>query len=435
MFRRWSLFLGLLVAACTVPSPSPEAFQTATVPATSIPNLLATTSVAAAPVVGDTEIAVTEPTTLKLWLPPDFAPDLATSAGKLFLAQLDAFSENNPGVQVDVRVKSISGDGGIVDSMRTASVAAPGALPDLIVVDLPTLRTIAREDLILPLDELFPSETIGDYYSPLLEEARIEGDLLGLPFASDAQVLVYSTALYASPPATWADVLQGDGLYLFPAMDQQALASLHQYIALGGQLTDENGNPAMESSALQEVFNYYAEARKAGLISSRSLEAASDFDAWVGYKELQAALAVTSARIYLSERDLVVNTDATVIPTRDGNRLALAESWYYALGRTDVSRQPLALALFNWLTAPENLSAWSLQAGYLPTRLSAVALWPPESSAAFAAEVMSAARPRPSNFLLSSIGPSLFTGVDQILRGQITPPVAAESVIDAIQSQ
>ena len=435
MFRRWSLFLGWLVAACTAPSPSPEAVQTAIVPATSIPNLLPTTSVAAGSVVGDTEIAVAEPTALKLWLPPDFAPDPETTAGKLFLAQLDAFSENNRGVQVDVRVKSISGDGGIVDSMRTASVTAPGALPDLIVVAIPTLRTIAREDLILPLDELFPSEIIGDYYGPLLDEARIEGDLLGLPFASDAQVLVYSTALYASPPATWADVLQGDGLYLFPAMDQQALASLHQYIALGGQLTDDSGNPVLESSALQEVFNYYAEARNAGLISSRSLVAASDFEAWVGYKELEAALVVTSARIYLSERDLVVNTDATVIPTRDGNRLALAESWYYALGRTDASRQPLALALFNWLTAPENLSVWSLQAGYLPTRTSAVALWPAESSAAFAAEVMSAALPRPSNTLLNSIGPSLFTGVDRILRGQITPPAAAESVIDTLQSQ
>lgn len=369
-----------------------------------------------------------------MWIAADFPQDPETPGGAEFFAQLAAFSAANPGVEVDVRVKNMSGAGGIVDTLHTAGAAAPGALPDLIAVDIQTLITAARDDLLVPLDDLTSPESTADFFPASIEPARIDEQLMGLPFASNAEVLVYSTELFASPPVTWSDILQGGGVFLFPAADPAALATLHQYIALGGELADESGSPALDEVRLQAVFDLYVETRAAGLVEARSLSLTTSDEAWAAYAELRAPLAVTDAHTYLSRRQLVAATGATVLPTRDGNRLALTETWYYALARTDAERQPLAQALLNWLVAPENLAAWTLQAGYLPPRAAAIAAWPEGAPAAFAAEVQAAARPRPDAQLLATLGSPVNVGVDRILRGLTTPPAAAEAVVAALET-
>ena len=65
---------------------------------------------------------------ITFWLPPAFDPENGSPEGELLRQQLQAFSAANPDVTVNVRVKALSGSGGLLDSLTAASLAAPAAL-------------------------------------------------------------------------------------------------------------------------------------------------------------------------------------------------------------------------------------------------------------------------------------------------------------------
>src|SRR5205823_917606 len=53
------------------------------------------------------------------------------------------------------------------------------------------------------LDGLVPDHVIGDFMPLLLELARVDGGLYGLPRNIDVRLLHYRTDLIQSPPKTW----------------------------------------------------------------------------------------------------------------------------------------------------------------------------------------------------------------------------------------
>src|SRR5574340_1519023 len=69
--------------------------------------------------------------TVVLWVPPQFNPGSGTPAGDQLQKRLDQFMEVNPGVLVEPRVKGASGPGGLLESLTTSSIAAPGAMPSV----------------------------------------------------------------------------------------------------------------------------------------------------------------------------------------------------------------------------------------------------------------------------------------------------------------
>ncbi len=89
--------------------------------------------------------------TLHLWLPPEFDPNDGTLAGNLLKARLEEFTAQNPGVSIEVRLKAVQGAGGLLESLVTASAAAPLALPDLVTLPRPLLEFSRPEGADLPL--------------------------------------------------------------------------------------------------------------------------------------------------------------------------------------------------------------------------------------------------------------------------------------------
>jgi ABC-type glycerol-3-phosphate transport system substrate-binding protein len=110
----------------------------------------------------------------------------------------------------------------------------------------------------------------------------------------------------------------------------------------------------------------------------------------------------------------------------------LAETWYYALVRTDMARESGAWELLDWLLQPQNLGTWALKAGYLPPRADAVASWPPEAPADFAHLVLAAAHPNPDAATPALIGPPLGKAVRNVIGGDATSSAAAREVIQEI---
>jgi len=368
--------------------------------------------------------------TLRLWFPPQLAPTGEDPAGQRLRAQLQAFEDSHPGWRIEVRVKKMAGQGGLLNALQTTLQSAPAMSPDVVVTDGLLLASAAP--FLQPLTAYFGEDELSDFYPFALQAARIDNQLLGLPFAADAFGLAYSNSVYVTPPLAWVDINTGAGPLWLPLNDPTALITLQQYVALGGLLTDETGNPAIDSTLLTQVLAYYQFLQVNNLISTGSLGAASPAETWVAYRENRATSAATLTSTYFAERDRVAATGFTLLPTREGNRLTFASQWNYALVSTDATRQGIALELMRWLTAPENLGEWTLAAQQLPTRGKALAQWPNPDLRAIAGEAVTAAQPIPVPSLLNVLGPPITTAVQSVLAGQASPEAAANAAAQAI---
>lgn len=369
---------------------------------------------------------------LRLWLPPQFAPSPDTAGGEVLLAELSAFEEVHPGWQIDARIKTVTGEGGLINSLQTTLRAAPNLGPDVIALDSPMLMEAAP--VVQPLDTTLAADDLADFYPFALQAARVNNQLDGLPFAADALGLAYSTTAYAVPPQTWIDLHDVGPLWL-PLADPAALVTLQQYLALGGALTDTAGQPSIDESLLAEVLAHYQVMQIAGSLPAASFSVSDSSQTWTTFRENRAVAASAFAGQYLADRTRVTATAFTLLPTRDGNRLTFASQWNFALVTTDPARQAVALDLMRWLTAPDNLGAWTSAAGVLPTRSGALAAWSDPATKALAGEALAAAVPMPSPEVLAVISPPVTAAVQAVLKGQATPEEAAKRAAEAIKQK
>src|SRR4029077_1753275 len=65
----------------------------------------------------------------------------------------------------------------------------------------------SQKHFLAPLDELIEPGLLTDFVPLLLELARVDGQLYGVPRNIDVRLLHYRTDLIEGPPATWDDLL------------------------------------------------------------------------------------------------------------------------------------------------------------------------------------------------------------------------------------
>jgi ABC-type glycerol-3-phosphate transport system substrate-binding protein len=359
--------------------------------------------------------------TLRLWLPPQFAPSPDTPGGKVLAAQLAAFEEAK-GWHVEVRIKKAAGQGGLIDFLHTSLQAAPTVSPDVIALDTSMLTFAA--DAIQPLTSFTEGDVI-DFYSFALQAVRSNNTFVALPFAADTLGFAYSTTAYALPPRTWSDLKPEAGVAALPLNDPTALVTLQQYVALGGALTDEAGQPTLEAAVLAQVLRDYQQMQVAGMWPVESASMSNVDESWIIYRESRASGAAAFFGAYLADRRRVAATAFAPLPTHTGARAAFSRQWNYALLTSDPARQAIALELMLWLTAPENLGEWSLAASVLPARSQALSEWSDFSLASAAEQLLTVAQPEPSQTVLVVVGPPVTAAVQSVLNGQASPEMAA----------
>ena len=112
------------------------------------------------------------PVTLRIWVPPQFDPASDSPGGAIFQARLDEFATRKPNIRIEVRVKSVDGYGGILDTLTTASAAAPLALPDLVALPRHALETAAEVGVLHPYDGLTTVLDDPDWYDRKKQSLR-----------------------------------------------------------------------------------------------------------------------------------------------------------------------------------------------------------------------------------------------------------------------
>jgi multiple sugar transport system substrate-binding protein len=416
-----AIMLWLLLAGCSELPISGQA--TATLVPTQTPTILPTSTVE------PTQIPA-RPATILIWLPPQFDLNNGTPGSELLKERLDEFTARRSGIKVDVRVKALSGTGGILDSLIAANAAAPLALPDLILIPRDILENAALKGLLFPLDDLISPLDDGDWYPYAQQLAHLQNSTFGLPFAGDALVLLYRPAEVQEPPRDWPATLEVNAPLIFPAAGEQSQFTITEYMAAGGKVEDEEGRPMLDVDTLEKMLTFFQSAESAGVMPFWLTQYTTDQQAWEAYNEAQSNLVVTWISRFLSE--LPVDTDAAPVPTPEGAPFTLANGWVWALSNPQVERHAAALELAEFLTTSDFLSQWTAASGYLPPRSSALDGWSNTTLQRLAEQIARSAQIFPSADVMTAISPALQQATVEVLKEQIDPATAAQEAANTV---
>jgi ABC-type glycerol-3-phosphate transport system substrate-binding protein len=389
--------------------------------------------------VPSTDAAITPTTTpvgvpgraLTIWVPPRFSPDGPDEAATLLAKRLLEFEADHPGARIEVRIKAQSGTASLMVTLAAAWQAAPSVLPDLVALNAMDLATAHASGMIAAWEEIGTIPEEWNWITSVANGARTNGVLIGLPFAAQADVFAFRPVAYPTPPRSWADTLTGSGSFLFPAGDPWSQFTLAEYLSAGGTLRDAEGNPALDTQALQDVLEFYSAARAGGLLplSSRQHEDSSTTIDALTSGQVGAAIVPFDRLAELQALEIGI---IGPWPTRDGSGTCFVDPWSWAVVDRPSAPDPLAIELATWLARPEFTGPWTRALSLLPATSSALALWPDNESRMLAEAMGSTCLPLPSPKELDLFGPALRDATGATLTGELTPEEAAAVAAAAI---
>ena len=361
---------------------------------------------------------------LRVWLPPQFNPNSNNPAAALLKKRLNDFEADHPGLQIDIRIKSETGDADLLDALSVTSMAAPGAMPDLIALPRNSLESAAQKGLIKPLDLSHQAQSPELYpYAQKLSE--IDGTPYGLPFAGDALVMIYRPELVWIK--SWDDILLSDSRLVFAGADPQAEVLLSLYASAGGELTDAQGKPALNQDVLVSVLELFSKGRGVSLFPDAIKNISTDEQVLQEYRNQRADIGILHFSNFRASQDGLYQS---LMGLGEEPHFTFSDGWMWALTGQTPDKQQLAMDLIAYLTADEFLSPWLQDAGYLPTHR--FTSGDPVNTTVL--DVVQSAEPLPSTDIIAVLGPLMQEAVTRVLNGEQSEAVA-RSIIEKLQQQ
>jgi multiple sugar transport system substrate-binding protein len=370
------------------------------------------------------------PQTLTLWLPPEFDPGAETLAGQRLASRLEDFSRQNGGVKIHVRIKATSGPGGLLESLNTASAAAPLSLPSVVALSRADVETAALKGLLHPLDGNSSVIDQQDWYEYARQLARVQGTTFSLPFAGDALLLAFRPGMVNAPPEDWETVFRLGQPLAFTAGDAHALFILSLYQAVGGQVEDAQRRPVLQPEILSQVLQLLDDGEQRGIFPFWLSQYETSGQVWQAYRDERVNALIIWSSYYLINKP--PDTDALPVPPLDDTPLTLATGWGFAVADPLPERRELAVALAEFLTESEFLAGWTEDAGYLPTRPSALSAWENQSLKTLLSPIAVSAVARPSVDQLASLGPVLKDATLKVLKRESDSALAAQAAAERL---
>ncbi len=373
------------------------------------------------------DIPLVKPRTLTLWVPPQFDPDDGSTAGNLFRSRLNEFVVRRPQADLRVRIKPLTGEFGLMESLELTESAAPVLLPDLIALPRSLMEKAYADGLVVSLDDYLENPNQDDWFNYAAALARIEEQTTGIPFAGDMMVLAYKNDSGEAPPPDWNAVLDIGKAMAFPASDPRALVTMAWYQSLGGELRNENTDPTVMSAPLLDILSYYQAAQAANVMPYWLTQFETPQQAWDSYQERQSTLAITWTSLVLGSES--PNTSLAAMPTQDGTGFSYADGWVWCVVASDPETEAYAVELAEFLTDPSYLSAWDLESGYLPVRPSDLESWSDSPYYPTLAQLLPFAQLIPDLEIQDGLGPEIRDAVVSVLKDQVEPADALNTLL------
>ena len=378
-----------------------------------------------------TPTAQSKTTTLVLWVPPEFDPNIGTHAAEVFKERLDSFHLEYPNLIVEVRLKALDGRGGLLDSISTASMAAPKALPALVALPTRDMETAALKGLLLPLDNVFNDYQNPDWLPYAAELSMDEGSHYGVPFAGDILVMAYRPLQSPYPPVSWQELALQDLAVTFPAADPNATIATSMYLSAGGKLLNESDFPTLEQAPLFKSFSILNNGTKTGAFPVWITQFDSFDESWDAFVNQQTGYSINWASQYL--KNPPANISVTAVPKFGDNQVTLAQGWSWCIPNISVEQQLYSILLMKYLSDANFVNVWGQAAGYVPVRKSGFDNWQGNDLAPIIVYLTTRAQVMPPSLITHITSPILETSMVQVVKMQVFYQQAVEEIVKNFQ--
>jgi len=315
---------------------------------------------------------------LDVWIPALLISDTSSDAYQQLIEHTTQFTLDN-NINVNYRIKAVGTVGGIMSTIRSGSVVAPDALPDVTLIRRSDLASAQVPTLLQSMETLFSTALLNDIDNSLeLGQVRTTDglELYGLPYFVDLLMTVYTRPVDdITNSLTFDDVILNADRFLFPAGRASGLNQTFylQYLSAGG-VPPRNGELVINSNALQTVLEFYETAAELEIVSPDVLTYGSPSAYRTDFMNDMDALnfAVVTTSEYLSMRQQDSSLQIGTIPTANGNSLPTATGWVWVMVTPDPAQQDLAVRYLNWMMQPNFHADLSNTLNQLPAQESAL---------------------------------------------------------------
>lgn len=370
--------------------------------------------------------------TILLWLPPFMDPASGSEAGVILQAQLDAFVEQTPNVEVVVRIKAETGPASLLESLTAVSAVAPLDLPSLVVLDRNSLESAAKKGLILPIGDYSTVINEVDWFQYARSLSIIGDSSYGLPLIGNALVMVVretpasedsEEAVRTPTPA--AETVQQIAYW---QGDPDAALLLNYYLSLSGPLVDEENQVILDREVLTEIFTTLQTQKNEGLFYTPETAPTSNADVWNLFLNEEIDIVIVPSRFPLA--GLPENCRIVPLTSFSDYDHTLAKGWIVALADPLPERRELAVTLAQSLTEVTFMGAWSEALGYLPVRATAFDAWQAVNQTQRLSSISISAEIYPSQEITRLVAPALQAGLNALWNENLTPEEAAQVALD-----
>ncbi|HVU12200.1 MAG TPA: extracellular solute-binding protein [Phototrophicaceae bacterium] len=376
--RFFALAAVWILAACAAPAAPPTQ-----VAVTASISTLAPATPTNTPVLAATPEATPNAITLTLWWPEPLAPIDNQAASNLLVEQIRAFEAANSDVTVNFRLKNDQDVGGIMSTLKTASLVAPGALPDLTLLRRSDMIAAAQAGLIMPLDEHAEASILDNLHPMVSALGRVNDRLYGLPYNVEVEHMVYQAGKYALDRWSFANVLAQKAAFVFAAGRANSLSDvfLVQYRDATGTLESSTISP--DADQLRTLFQFYQQAVSEKLIDPTVLQYVIPDDFRGGLVQGDIPAGVVTSTLYLRMIAEGAKLDYAPIPTVSGEPTTVVDSWMWVLTSADSEQQMAAMRFLNWMQDADRQGKFNQTIDMLPSQRSALRQWEDPDYAAF----------------------------------------------------
>jgi hypothetical protein len=369
------------------------------------------------------------PENLILWLPPDLDPNAETAAAAILRDRLDEFAYLNT-IEIDVRIKAVSGGGGLLDALRTTHAAAPTSSPDVVALSRDHLLQASQSDVVFLNEGL--KTVIGDldWYNFGRDAATVQGEVMAVPFKGVPMGLVYQSLNQLIPSNEWSETRLNYGFFGFAADDPRGTFLLLLYLSLGGQVQNEQGLTILQEAPLNAALQTLKDGLNTRHFSDLVTTMQHSEQVWIEFSSRRIDTAFLPVDVVLKGRE---TTPDAPDPAFTSPSMTLTDAWVWALGSQEPQRQELAVALIAHLSETQFLAKWSEALKEIPARPSALGSWEESSLKPALEKMASGAVLYPPDSVMNNIGPILRNATLLILRDNADVGETTKQALESVK--
>ncbi len=369
------------------------------------------------------------PEKLILWLPPELDPNAETESGAILKARLNEFASENR-IEIEVRIKAISGSGGLLDALRTTHAAAPASSPDVVALSRDHLLRAVQDGVVFTQEGLTTMMSDLDWYNFGRDAATIQGEVMAVPFKGVPMGLAYQSFSQLIPSNEWVDTSSNYGKFGFAADDPRGTFLLLLYLSLGGQVQNEQSETILQEEPLTEALQTLKDGLNTLHFSELAVAMQNSEQVWDAFSIQSFSTAFLPVNIVLQGRE---TTPDAPDPAFTSPEITLTDASVWALGSQEPQRQELALALISHLSETQFLAEWSEALKEIPARLSALGAWEEISLKPALEKMASGAILYPPDAVMDKLGPILRNATLLILRDNADVVETARQAVESVK--